>query len=833
MLGLVLSMLPASACAAPSPAEAQLARRLVQEALLGQESSLPDGPGLIVRRQEWGTFRVNRAITETPLRIGDRTFTRGLGTHAPSEIVVRLPGPARSFHATVGVDNDPITHGQLGCARFEVLAAGETVFESPVLRGSDAACEVDAELRGAREFVLITDETEDGPNSDVVDWAEARVALEGGGEVWLDELPLLQGPVQPAPQAPLSLTYGGRSSREFLTAWPREVTQATQDSASVYTLTWRAPDSRLVATCTAKVFDDFAAVEWVMEFENRGEADSELLEDVRPLDLALALPPGEYTHLRHTRGSTCEISDFLPSEETLKTGDVREFAPLGGRSSNGTLPFFEVDWSTGGAVIAVGWSGQWSASLGRPDMRELRLSAGQPALRARLRPGEKLRTPRILVLFWEGRERGEAANLFRRLMLAHYCPRVNGELVLPPISHPTAWSILASGQPANETNQREMLAAAADVGAEVFWLDAYWFPQGFPGGVGTWVPRPEDFPKGLRPLSDAAHEAGLRFLLWFEPERVARGSRIAAEHPEFCLQQGDGDLLYNLADPAALRYMTGLLSDAIAEHGIDIYREDFNIDPFRFWEAADEPDRRGVVENHWVTGLYAMWDALVERHPGLVIDNCASGGRRIDLETVSRSYALWRSDFQDVGILSQPDPAVPHTIASQVQTVGLGRYVPFSTNSLYRFDPYAVRSALCSAAQLYMDLRKPDIDRDQARTAVAEMKALRPYFLGDLYPLTEVTTSPRDWCAYQLDRPEQGDGIALYFRRHESPYLALEAGLQALDPDATYEVTLASDYSKPKPHRATGREPPHLPIHIEQAPGCVLLRYTIGDPGRR
>jgi hypothetical protein len=41
-----------------------------------------------------------------------------------------------------------------------------------------------------------------------------------------------------------------------------------------------------------------------------------------------------------------------------------------------------------------------------------------------------------------------------------------------------------------------------------------------------------------------------------------------------------------------------------------------------------------------------MWDELRQRHPKLTIDNCASGGRRIDLETCSRSYPLWRSDTQ-------------------------------------------------------------------------------------------------------------------------------------------------------------------------------------------
>ena len=70
------------------------------------------------------------------------------------------------------------------------------------------------------------------------------------------------------------------------------------------------------------------------------------------------------------------------------------------------------------------------------------------------------------------------------------------------------------------------------------------------------------------------------------------------------------------------------------------------MDPRPFWDAADAPDRVGISEIKHITGLYAMWDALIARHPGLLIDNCSSGGRRIDLETISRSMPLWRSDLQ-------------------------------------------------------------------------------------------------------------------------------------------------------------------------------------------
>src|SRR5205823_8017603 len=123
--------------------------------------------------------------------------------------------------------------------------------------------------------------------------------------------------------------------------------------------------------------------------------------------------------------------------------------------------------------------------------------------------------------------------------------------------------------------------------------------------------------------------------------------------------------LLNLGIPAARQYVTDMISRLIEEDGVTCYRQDFNTDPAPFWKAADAPDRVGMTEIRHIEGLYAYWDELVARHPGLWIDNCASGGRRIDLETISRSIPLWRSDLQ-------ASPDFFSQTAMQNQTHGLG-----------------------------------------------------------------------------------------------------------------------------------------------------------------
>jgi len=825
----MIGMVGAALLAAPvsEKQELALARWWMEAALLGREGPVPArGAGLEVRQQTYGTFRLNQSVWEQPIRLGNREYVRGLGTHATSELRVTLPQPGQRFRADVGVDRNPNTAGWRGSVVFVVEdAEGREWFRSDVLRGGDEPQTVEVDLGGATAFSLRVLDGGDGPAHDQADWGEARVELEDGRVLYLDELPVLRGPTQPATPLPFSFIYGDQPSAELLPGW----TRAVEEEGLAHRVSYMDPETGLRVTNIVRRLEDFPAVDWVLEFANEGDHDSRLLEQVLPLDLAIHMPPGELVQLHYARGSSCEITDFLPLETPLKPGDGVALAPVGGRSSNGTLPFFNLDWGTGGALVGIGWSGQWAASIAREEPGRLRLKAGQETLRLRLHPGERIRTPRILLLLWQGSDRLRGHHLLKRLLLAHYCPRIGGELAIPPVAHPTSASILASGKAANEENQLEMLRAAADVGCEMFWLDAYWFPHGFPGGVGTWIPRPADFPRGLRPLSEAAHKAGMKFILWFEPERVARGSQIATEHPEYCLEAGAGDLLFNLARPEAREFMTELLSKAIDEHGVDVYREDFNIDPLRFWQAADEPDRPGLTENRWIEGLYQMWDELRERHPHLAIDNCASGGRRIDLETASRSYALWRSDFQDVGLLNQPNYLDRAAIANQVQTVGLGLYVPFSTGALWSFDPYSFRSAMAGGGvPAYLDLRDETLDRDQARAALAELKDLRPYFLGDLYPLLPLTTSSTDWCAYQFHRPDLGAGIALFFRRAESPYLSLRANLRAIDPAAQYEWAVLTDYGQPDWRPIRGEDLAAARIDIEETPGSVLLRYRRG-----
>ena len=274
-------------------------------------------------------------------------------------------------------------------------------------------------------------------------------------------------------------------------------------------------------------------------------------------------------------------------------------------------------------------------------------------------------------------------NLWRRWMVAHNLPRVKGQL--PP-------AILTSGgQPIqgalhyNETAEKSNidLLAKRNLQLNYWWIDAGWYPCGgnWPN-VGTWTEDKAQFPDGIRSVSDFARSRGMKQILWFETERVTAGSEIANDHPQFLL----GGTLFNMGDPAALKYLTDLVSSRITEYGVDFYRQDYNLDPLGFWRGNDAPDRQGMTEIKYVEGFLAFWDALRARHPNMFIDCCASGGRRDDLEVLRRSVPLWESDW--VG-----DPlGVNYAIAYWIPYHGTGAFIPYDHDPTYL---YRAHMGLC------------------------------------------------------------------------------------------------------------------------------------------
>jgi len=283
--------------------------------------------------------------------------------------------------------------------------------------------------------------------------------------------------------------------------------------------------------------------------------------------------------------------------------------------------------------------------------------------------------------------------------------------------------------------------------------------------------------------------------------------------------------------------MTRYLTAAIKEYGLDCLRIDFNLDPLSFWEFQNRqsPDRVGIGEIRYVEGLYRMWDDLLAAHPNLFIDNCASGGRRIDLETCSRSLPLWRSDNTCDMVGAAPDRIAHAAIKNQLMSLGLNRYLPFSLVGQMGSTPYLFRSGFNGGIALADDCRGADYPREQLRQAIAEGRRLRPYWLGDFYPLSEPTLDPAAWCVLQYHRPAEADGLVVGFRRERSPYGSFDCELRAIEPAADYEVRLSVGYQPSPPITVRGEQLRRYRAVIDEKPGSLLFEYRrrgkVSGPG--
>ncbi|MBN1441698.1 MAG: NPCBM/NEW2 domain-containing protein [Planctomycetes bacterium] len=814
-----------------SEAETRDAFRWARASFLGEETDGAAGASAPLRievlRQDHSTLRFGQSAIETPLRIGSKSFERGLGSHAASEIAVRLPEGARRFRAQVGVDNNHDTAGKRGSVRFAVSAGGKELLRTPVLRGGAEPLAVDVEIsRGAAELRLVVDPADDGVGHDQADWAEARIVLEGGREVYLDEGQWDPYLIPDGP--PFSFVYGGRPSEDLLRGWRREVSGGEAGAAAgshgriFWTASWTDPETGLRVRAEVAVFPDYAAVEWVLRFRNTSAARSPILEGVQAVDVRIRTASSKRAAVLHQiTGDVCGARSFLPLRTELRVGEGSRFAPEGGRPSNGAFPFFDLEYGGEGISAAIGWSGQWAASLERSPGGPTRLRAGMERTRLYLEPGEEIRSPRILLAAWRG-DRILARNRLRRLLLFHHAPQQGGKpSAMPFASQCFDRYIWTRPAWATEAGQIEAARKAAAMGFDAHWLDAAWFPGGFPNGVGNWSAKPDEFPRGLKPVSEECHRLGLRFVLWFEPERVAPGTQIAREHPEF-VHGGEKGGLFKLDDPAARRWMADLLASRIKESGVDIYRNDFNIDPLPFWRAADPPDREGITEIRYVEGHYALWDELRERRPGLLIDNCSSGGRRIDLETIRRSVPFWRSD-------TSCSPG--HADWNQVQSCGLGLYIPLHLACGWTPDPYDFRSSATTGAIAQWDYLDPAFSLEDARAAAAEARENSKFWYGDFYPLTSCSLAEDVWMAYQLHRPDLDAGLVLAFRRAESNYIALRAPLRGIDPGREYRIETLDAKRRSSIRRAAGRDlAAGLEMRIPEPGGSVAVRYEPAAP---
>jgi hypothetical protein len=344
------------------------------------------------------------------------------------------------------------------------------------------------------------------------------------------------------------------------------------------------------------------------------------------------------------------------------------------------IPYLLVDEPGGerlGWYVGIEFSGRTRITLERSGA-SLRGEAGLNPMpgpyRTRLPPGATFAAPTIFIGAFAGGPDG-AGNILRRWVRA----TLNNPVTLRAPSYPlmvdNSWG---SGMAVDETLAHRMIVDSAQLGLEMFHLDAGWFRA-----VGDWQPDPAKFPHGIASLADFAHEHGLKFGLWVdwtqagtskEPgaldvdDPAVRDWLIADPPAGWKHAEPFKGITIDLGVPAAKAWAARELERIVSDYRLDMLEHDGYLvaqGSSRVDHAASPPEPGTLriyedsgflwvdgsnstdVSDHATRAYYDLYEQLRAHHPDLLLEVCNDGGRMVDFGSAAHGDYFSITDTYD------------------------------------------------------------------------------------------------------------------------------------------------------------------------------------------
>lgn len=526
-------------------------------------------------------------------------------------------------------------------------------------------------------------------------------------------------------------------------------------------------------------------------------------------ELSWRLPPGDYdlTYLWGGWGQEKQVAT-----EDLGAGR-RTLTNLRGRSTSLYSPWFSLRNKTLGVryIGELAYSGNWQFAVERlPGTGNTLLKQSDVVATLgteydfegalALAPGASRALPEVAFTATSG-DLDDAANQMHRYQRQYVFPRIRTNN--PLLVQFNSWYPFPGKMTVQQ--MKDCADVAAELGAEVFVLDAGWYnKKNWSTELGDYEVDRVAFPNGLEELSKHVHSKGMKFGLWVEIENIGVDSEMFKKHPDWLLSY-DGKpvlrgvrMMLNFSKPEVRQWAHATVDRLVKNYELEWMKIDYNLDIGDEFDPPAQKDRTGAVLLDHIMNYYAWLDEVRARHPQLIIENCASGGMRFDLGITAHTHTTWLSDV--VAPLPSVQLAYGCTLAFAPQVcnhwmVGDGEgeraHVDMSAppgwwDFMLRVPMNGQFGISSHVAEWNPALRKRAADN------VALYKRIRPVITaGDVYHLTPPPPNqdPTGWMALQYVTPDKKKSVLMAYRLKDSdPAAAFK--LRGLDPEAWYRVTV-------------------------------------------
>ena len=268
----------------------------------------------------------------------------------------------------------------------------------------------------------------------------------------------------------------------------------------------------------------------------------------------------------------------------------------------------------------------------------------------RLKPGETYETVPVAIGCVHGGfgEAVEALTSYRRVI----AEKARGKSLQCPVIFNDFMNCLWADP--TEAKELPMIAAAAKAGCEYFVIDAGWYAElkeDWTPTIGAWEPSRSRWPHGLKFVLDQIRQAGMIPGLWLEPE-VAGANSVLAQKPDnwFLVRHGkrvlkNTRLLLDFRNPEVTNYLDAVIARLVSEYGVGYIKMDYNVDSLQGTELNADSFGQGLLEHN--RSHLAWLERIVDRYPELTIENCGSGGGRMDYAMLSRLHIQSMTDQED------------------------------------------------------------------------------------------------------------------------------------------------------------------------------------------